>query len=413
MSKILSRLVSQLKAKGKSTKTAYAIATSIMQKSGNLKIGTKTNTAKGSKRGNMTPAERAKDRMAKISGKPMQWVENKVNRATTFKIAYSKMHQDLSNNSSILRRHMETKYDSKKKVEDAVDREINRRSSRFAANMVKELHYEYSSWAKPKILQSPGGSILGQFSTYGINFFEYNRKIAMDAGDALLSGEWSSPEAARLYRMAGLYLFTTALLEPLTNAKWSNLIEHDTKERLNDLFKFITGDEKEKKKTFFGKGPLIGNMGPFVSDIFTLGNVIGFTKLSDNELMSYLGMYQQKAREIKDDRLKDAVGLLNMNLSKFIFSSAPKMRDGTGFMTILGTDYLQLWNTTDIRERREQMLLYPEKYGPDMFKQMFRTTKQKKERKERLQKIFNVPQGTEINQKAIKALDDYENMWGR
>ena len=59
------------------------------------------------------------------------------------------------------------------------------------------------------------------------------------------------------------------------------------------------------------------------------------------------------------------------------------------------------------------MLLYPEKYGPDMFKQMFRTTKQKKERKERLQKIFNVPQGTEINQKAIKALDDYENMWGR
>ncbi len=67
MSKILSRLVSQLKAKGKSTKTAYAIATSIMQKSGNLKIGTKTNTAKGSKRGNMTPAERAKDRMAKIS----------------------------------------------------------------------------------------------------------------------------------------------------------------------------------------------------------------------------------------------------------------------------------------------------------------------------------------------------------
>jgi hypothetical protein len=32
MSKILSRLVSQLKAKGKSTQVAYAIATSIMQK---------------------------------------------------------------------------------------------------------------------------------------------------------------------------------------------------------------------------------------------------------------------------------------------------------------------------------------------------------------------------------------------
>ena len=84
MSKILSRLVSQLKAKGKSTKVAYAIATSIMQKSGNLKIGTKTDTAKGSKRGNMTPAERAKDRMAKISRKPKSayTYNSSTNRAT-------------------------------------------------------------------------------------------------------------------------------------------------------------------------------------------------------------------------------------------------------------------------------------------------------------------------------------------
>jgi len=154
-------------------------------------------------------------------------------------------------------------------------------------------------------------------------------------------------------------------------------------------------------------------MGPFVSDIFTLGNVIGFTKLSENELTSYLGMYQQKAKDIKDNRLKDAVGLLNMNLSKLIFTSAPKMRDGTGFMTILGTDYLQLWNTTDIKERREQMLLYPQKYGPELIKPMFTTSKQKKEKRKRLRQIYNVPEQKQINQKAIKALDDYEKMWGR
>jgi hypothetical protein len=67
MPAILERLVSQLKAKGKSAKAAYAIATSALQKSGNLKKGTTKATAKGTKRGKMTPAARAKDRAAKRS----------------------------------------------------------------------------------------------------------------------------------------------------------------------------------------------------------------------------------------------------------------------------------------------------------------------------------------------------------
>jgi len=70
MPKILDRLVKQLKAKGKSKDAAYAIATSALQKSGNLKKGSTEPTAKGIRRGNMTAAERAKDRASKKSGKP-------------------------------------------------------------------------------------------------------------------------------------------------------------------------------------------------------------------------------------------------------------------------------------------------------------------------------------------------------
>ena len=70
MPKILERLVRQLKAKGKSEQAAYAIATSSLQKSGNLKKGTAQATAKGKKRGDMTPAARAKDRASKTSGHP-------------------------------------------------------------------------------------------------------------------------------------------------------------------------------------------------------------------------------------------------------------------------------------------------------------------------------------------------------
>jgi len=67
MPKILERLVSQLRAKGKSKSSAFAIATSALQKSGNLKKGTQEPTAKGTRRGNMTPKQRAKDRASKYS----------------------------------------------------------------------------------------------------------------------------------------------------------------------------------------------------------------------------------------------------------------------------------------------------------------------------------------------------------
>lgn len=68
MPAILDRLVSQLRAKGKSRSSAFAIATAALQRSGNLKKGSQEATAKGKKRGKMTPSQRAKDRASKKSG---------------------------------------------------------------------------------------------------------------------------------------------------------------------------------------------------------------------------------------------------------------------------------------------------------------------------------------------------------
>lgn len=84
MPKILERLVSQLRAKGKSKASAYAIATAALQKSGNLKKGTQQATAKGKRRGAMTPGERAKDRSSKVSGRKKSDYKynSKTNRAT-------------------------------------------------------------------------------------------------------------------------------------------------------------------------------------------------------------------------------------------------------------------------------------------------------------------------------------------
>ena len=84
MAKILDRLVSQLKAKGMPEKAAFAIATKKLQDTGNLKKGTAKATRKGVTRGNMTAGQRAMQRAAKLSGKPVSAYKYnpKTNRAT-------------------------------------------------------------------------------------------------------------------------------------------------------------------------------------------------------------------------------------------------------------------------------------------------------------------------------------------
>lgn len=58
MPKILEEAVKKIQAKGHSKSSAYAIATKSLQKAGDLKPGTQEATAKGTLRGDMTPAQR-------------------------------------------------------------------------------------------------------------------------------------------------------------------------------------------------------------------------------------------------------------------------------------------------------------------------------------------------------------------
>jgi hypothetical protein len=58
---------------------AKGMAIHLLQKSGNLKKGSTEATAKGLKRGDMSPAERAKDRASKYSKKKHRASEYKYN----------------------------------------------------------------------------------------------------------------------------------------------------------------------------------------------------------------------------------------------------------------------------------------------------------------------------------------------
>jgi hypothetical protein len=58
MPRILDEAVKQIRKKGHSKSSAYAIATSTLQKAGELKKGHNTPTTKGVKRGKMTRGQR-------------------------------------------------------------------------------------------------------------------------------------------------------------------------------------------------------------------------------------------------------------------------------------------------------------------------------------------------------------------
>ena len=79
---MIKRLAGQLIDNGMPKDKAYAVATKKMQASGNVKKGTNKATPKGKSRGEMTPAERAKDRAAKTrGGKPSDYKYNKKNNS--------------------------------------------------------------------------------------------------------------------------------------------------------------------------------------------------------------------------------------------------------------------------------------------------------------------------------------------
>ena len=186
--------------------------------------------------------------VAQKAGKPMSWVENNVNRQVTFKVGFALHHKMLMNNKGAMEREITEAIKSGRltlgkndSAEKYLERRIVEKSSTFAANAVKEIHYEYSPFAKPKILRTPGGSIAGQFMTYSINFFNYQRKIATEGKDHILARDWNSEPSWRLYRLGMMYSFLYGVLSPLMNTDIGNLVQHDTYERLKNYVDSLSG----------------------------------------------------------------------------------------------------------------------------------------------------------------------------
>ena len=319
--------------------------------------------------------------VARVSGKPMEYVENKFNRGAAFKIAFLSKYESMLRSDAALRRAIEAEqkagsndigklhkkrqfYDKSGNVinkqwtdlslGERTRNEIIRKSSAYATDMVREIHYLYDPYAKPMAIRGPVGSVLGQFSTYSINFFNYQQKIAKNAVN---SGEWLSPEAWRLYRLGSLYAFVTGL-SALTNTSYNNIIENDTWERGKQFAMYFGGTPEEKDKAFFGKGPVLGTFGgPFISDIMTLGSITGFMEMNSTDFQNYRTGYKSYAERADSDPAREFVRVLNTAAERMIYTNLPRIINGTSIPTVIGQD-LGLYGTPDLKGLK-QNLLYP------------------------------------------------------
>lgn len=317
------------------------------------------------------------EKVALKTGKPMRWVENKFNRTVTFKIAFAKMHEQLNKNRGDVTRFIqqhggvkkgamsETEYGDV--ISERVDRHIINKASRFAAEMVKTLHYEYSAFAKPKVMRTPGGAVATQFMTYSFNFFNYQKNIIKPGMSDLVKADWSSESSFRMYRLGMLYSFITGILSAAFNTDFGNLIQNDTVDRANQYVAWATGDEEEKKKAFFGKGPLIGTAGgPFISDMVTIGNLAGIYDLlgdfdqGDRTWLGYLAGYQDYADSRDNDKIFEIVRTLNSQVARTAFVTIPRAYNGAGFGTLVGLES-GLYPTREQKEKKAKAIKLAQK----------------------------------------------------
>tara|TARA_Y100000296_G_scaffold41652_1_gene48001 strand:+ start:1721 stop:4531 length:2811 start_codon:yes stop_codon:yes gene_type:complete len=312
------------------------------------------------------------EKVAKTTGWPMRYVENKFNRSYTFKLAFAQMHEQLNKNKGDVTRfiieHGGIKKGAMSETEygDVISKEVNNhiinKASRFAAETVKLLHYEYSSFAKPKIMQHPAGAVAGQFMTYSFNFFNYQRKILKTGISDMVKNDWKSEDAFRVYRLGMLYAFINGVLSLAFNTDFGNLVQNDTYDRANQFVAWTTGTEEEKKKAFYGKGPIIGTIGgPFISDMVTMGNLAGIYDLlgdfdeGDRTWLGYLAGYQDYAEKKEDEKSFEFWRTINSQIGRTAFASAPRAYNGAGFGTIAALE-LGLYPSAKIKERKAKVI---------------------------------------------------------
>ena len=272
--------------------------------------------------------ERFSEKVSWAAGKT-SWLHRKAensNRKHTFKLAYSQMHRwldipDFRNPLS-----------EKGRSELQIDSAIKAAAERYAIKMTIMNHFDYADYAKSKALRSKVGRFAGQFQHFMFEFFERNMKILRESKYDALEGNLVGKDASGLsqaYRMGFLYFLAPMLASVYSGVDFTNLVEHDTAQRLKQWATFFLGDDDEVAEAFYGKGPMISTFGgPITSDLIDIGVMMDLIDLDDDSILTIIsGMENYDPYKKSSDTTKK-IRILNTFLGRAFERHIPQLQKG-------------------------------------------------------------------------------------
>ena len=272
--------------------------------------------------------EKVSEKVSWLAGKS-SWLHRKAenaNRKHTFKIAYAQMHKQLD--SSMHR----TALAENGLTPAQIDNKVRQASERYAIQSTVMNHFDYADYAKSKAMRSKVGRFALQFQHYAFEFYERNAKILRESKYDISEGKFYGKDAGGLsqaYRMGFFYFLAPLIASAYTGVDFSNLIEHDTSQRLKQWGTFFLGDDDEVAEAFYGKGPLISTFGgPITSDIIDIGVMMDFIDLDDDSILTIISGLEDYDPYMADSDVTRKIRLANTFLGRAYERHIPQLRKG-------------------------------------------------------------------------------------
>lgn len=256
----------------------------------------------------------------------MKWAENN-NRIETFDMAFAHAFMGEKTRLDYHRKELEMKLGKAPTTRQLYDH-IETISGNMAFEMVKKLHFDYDNWAKARILQGRTGKVVGQYQHFKWAFFDLHYNMVKDMVRDIKGFRFTERDPldpsktivaqsfTRMFRSTMLYSVIPGMFALLTDmdiggiasvygiplfeedqkgkgSKKStvSIIENPIMEETSKILQFWanmdhSGDPDKEAAyydSYYGKGPLIANLGPFLSDVFTAAEITDFLNLTSDE----------------------------------------------------------------------------------------------------------------------------------
>ena len=275
-----------------------------------------------------------------------------------------------------LRKHM-FRYSFVNKYNQLIDGGLQKqaaiqRSKNHALDMVNKYAFEYSPSQKAPIVGGTprglgaAGQIAFQFLHYPMSFLQLQSEVLRKSKDAVIAGQWDSPDLHIPLRFAGLYLFTE-MMSGLMNLDLHRLMENDTVDRIRNLKKALEGEDIKSR----------GFMGPTIGDLYFYATMNDWMKTPDHIIAQQIVGYNDAYGMTDEQKRARMMSSLNVQASKIINKDYKALRNGTGWDLLMHE--FGIYPTRETREMRKK----------EPFKTIFPPTKKKTEKEDLNEKRKN------------------------